>query len=131
MLESEPQCPPGMVQWPTGDTVADRWHKAPDVQARKAILSRSRRHPVCAGLPTGPEAAAQRDQPVTARPLRGPATSRARSAPLTGLPVPYELPSGTRRRRPWETRGHGKDLAMCPRPVRQHVCRPGRLGHRD
>lgn len=24
-----------------------------------------------------------------------------------------------------------RHLAMCPRPVRQHVCRPGRLGHRD
>lgn len=37
-LEAEPQRPPGMVQRPTGETVADRWAKAPDVQARKEIL---------------------------------------------------------------------------------------------
>ncbi|MER5178130.1 recombinase family protein [Streptomyces sp. NPDC002896] len=37
-LELEPHRPAGMVQRPTGETVADRWHKAPDVQARKEIL---------------------------------------------------------------------------------------------
>ncbi|MFF3380512.1 zinc ribbon domain-containing protein [Streptomyces sp. NPDC002680] len=37
-LELEPQRPPGMVQRPTGQTVADRWRAAPDVQARKEIL---------------------------------------------------------------------------------------------
>ncbi|MFF5718965.1 recombinase family protein [Streptomyces buecherae] len=37
-LEREPQRVPGMVHRPTGETVADRWHKAPDVQARKEIL---------------------------------------------------------------------------------------------
>jgi hypothetical protein len=38
LLEAEPQRPPGMVQRPTGETVADRWNNAPDVQARKEIL---------------------------------------------------------------------------------------------
>nr|WSX24150.1 recombinase family protein [Streptomyces tubercidicus] len=38
VLESEPQRQPGMVQRPTGETVADRWHKALDAQARKEIL---------------------------------------------------------------------------------------------
>ncbi|MFE5734414.1 recombinase family protein [Streptomyces sp. NPDC056528] len=37
-LENEPQRPPGMVQRPTGETVEDRWMKAPDIQARKEIL---------------------------------------------------------------------------------------------
>ncbi|WP_432071872.1 recombinase family protein [Streptomyces wuyuanensis] len=37
-LESEPQRSPGIVQRPTGETVEDRWMKAPDVQARKEIL---------------------------------------------------------------------------------------------
>ncbi|GAB2966232.1 hypothetical protein GCM10023080_030210 [Streptomyces pseudoechinosporeus] len=37
-LELEPQRPPGMVQRPTGETVADRWYGAMDVQARKEIL---------------------------------------------------------------------------------------------
>ncbi|MEU8698385.1 zinc ribbon domain-containing protein [Streptomyces sp. NPDC048680] len=37
-LEAEPQQPPGMVRRPTGETVADRWFRAPDVQARKEIL---------------------------------------------------------------------------------------------
>lgn len=37
-LEAEPQRPPGMVQRPTGEMVADRWDKALDVQARKEIL---------------------------------------------------------------------------------------------
>ncbi|WP_236570146.1 hypothetical protein [Streptomyces mexicanus] len=37
-LEAEPQRAPGMVRRPTGETVADRWFGAPDVQARKEIL---------------------------------------------------------------------------------------------
>ncbi|UXY23362.1 recombinase family protein [Streptomyces cynarae] len=37
-LEAEPQRAPGMVRRPTGETVADRWFRAPDVQARKEIL---------------------------------------------------------------------------------------------
>lgn len=37
-LEAEPVRDPGMVRRPTGETVADRWEKAPDVQARKEIL---------------------------------------------------------------------------------------------
>ncbi|WP_432095605.1 recombinase family protein [Streptomyces sp. bgisy100] len=37
-LEEEPQRPAGMVRRPTGETVADRWYAAPDVQARKEIL---------------------------------------------------------------------------------------------
>ncbi|WP_328869671.1 recombinase family protein [Streptomyces sp. NBC_00287] len=37
-MEREPQRSPGMVQRPTGETVTDRWHSAPDVQARKEIL---------------------------------------------------------------------------------------------
>ncbi|MDJ1136292.1 recombinase family protein [Streptomyces iconiensis] len=37
-LEAMPRISPGMVSQPTGDTVADRWHRAPDVQARKEIL---------------------------------------------------------------------------------------------
>ncbi|MFJ4791184.1 recombinase family protein [Streptomyces sp. NPDC088794] len=37
-LELEPQRPSGMLQRPTGETVADRWYAAKDVQARKEIL---------------------------------------------------------------------------------------------
>lgn len=37
-IEAEPQCAPGMVRRPTGETVADRWFGAPDVQTRKEIL---------------------------------------------------------------------------------------------
>ncbi|MEV0373220.1 hypothetical protein AB0I10_25925 [Streptomyces sp. NPDC050636] len=37
-LEAEPRRPPGTVQRPTGETVADRWETAVDVQARKEIL---------------------------------------------------------------------------------------------
>uniref|UniRef100_A0AAU2VZN9 Recombinase family protein n=1 Tax=Streptomyces sp. NBC_00008 TaxID=2903610 RepID=A0AAU2VZN9_9ACTN len=37
-LEAEPQQAPGMVRRPTGETVVDRWFRAPDVQARKEIL---------------------------------------------------------------------------------------------
>uniref|UniRef100_A0AAU2W1C9 Uncharacterized protein n=1 Tax=Streptomyces sp. NBC_00008 TaxID=2903610 RepID=A0AAU2W1C9_9ACTN len=37
-LEAEPQQAPGMVRRPTGETVADHWFRAPDVQARKEIL---------------------------------------------------------------------------------------------
>ncbi|WP_103502283.1 recombinase family protein [Streptomyces sp. SM14] len=37
-LEAEPWRPPGMVRRPTGETVADRWFRAADVQARKEIL---------------------------------------------------------------------------------------------
>ncbi|MFC4611230.1 recombinase family protein [Streptomyces maoxianensis] len=37
-LEVEPQRAPGMVRRPTGETVADRWAKALNAQARKEIL---------------------------------------------------------------------------------------------
>uniref|UniRef100_UPI003D74A59E zinc ribbon domain-containing protein n=1 Tax=Streptomyces sp. bgisy031 TaxID=3413772 RepID=UPI003D74A59E len=37
-LQGQPSRPPGMVQRPTGETVADRWEKALDVQARKEML---------------------------------------------------------------------------------------------
>lgn len=37
-LLAEPQQPSGMVRRPTGETVADRWFRAPDVQVRKEIL---------------------------------------------------------------------------------------------
>ncbi|MCX5535106.1 recombinase family protein [Streptomyces sp. NBC_00006] len=37
-LEREPSRAPGMVQRPTGETIADRWEKALDVQARKEML---------------------------------------------------------------------------------------------
>jgi hypothetical protein len=37
-LEKEPRRAAGMVQRPTGETVADRWFNARDVQARKEIL---------------------------------------------------------------------------------------------
>ncbi|WP_261400418.1 MULTISPECIES: recombinase family protein [unclassified Streptomyces] len=37
-LEREPVREPGMVMRPTGETVEDRWFKAPDNQARKEIL---------------------------------------------------------------------------------------------
>ncbi|MGW1838792.1 recombinase family protein [Streptomyces sp. NPDC002067] len=37
-LGLEPERAPGMVRRPTGETVADRWQKAPDIQARKEIL---------------------------------------------------------------------------------------------
>lgn len=37
-LEAEPRRAPGMVRRPTGETVADRWFRAADVQARKEIL---------------------------------------------------------------------------------------------
>ncbi|MFF9730664.1 zinc ribbon domain-containing protein [Streptomyces albidoflavus] len=36
-LEAEPRRAPGMVRRPTGETVANRWFRAPDVQARKEI----------------------------------------------------------------------------------------------
>ncbi|MCA1217845.1 hypothetical protein [Streptomyces sp. 8L] len=35
--EAEPKRLPGMIQRPTGETVADRWFGVPDVQARKEI----------------------------------------------------------------------------------------------
>ncbi|GAA3857824.1 recombinase family protein [Streptomyces sedi] len=38
LLEAEPERAPGLVQRPTGETVADRWAKAADDQARKEIL---------------------------------------------------------------------------------------------
>lgn len=37
-LRLEPVRPAGMVTRPTGETVEDRWVKAPDVQAKKEIL---------------------------------------------------------------------------------------------
>ncbi|ARQ71939.1 recombinase family protein [Streptomyces marincola] len=37
-LEAEPERAPGLVQRPTGETVADRWVKAMDDQERKEIL---------------------------------------------------------------------------------------------
>ena len=37
-LAAEPVREPGMVRRPTGETVADRWAKAADIQARKEIL---------------------------------------------------------------------------------------------
>ena len=37
-LEGEPQRAPGMIRRATGETVRDRWNKAPDIQARKEIL---------------------------------------------------------------------------------------------
>ncbi|MEW1654783.1 recombinase family protein [Streptomyces sp. NPDC093707] len=37
-LEAEPRRPAGMVQRPTGETVADRWFNASDIQARKQML---------------------------------------------------------------------------------------------
>ncbi|UWM47710.1 recombinase family protein [Streptomyces carpaticus] len=37
-LQLEPHRGPGMVERPTGETVASRWNKAPDVQSRKEIL---------------------------------------------------------------------------------------------
>lgn len=37
-LEKTPQRPAGMVRRPTGETVADRWNRAPDVQTRKEML---------------------------------------------------------------------------------------------
>ncbi|WP_436982776.1 recombinase family protein [Streptomyces sp. enrichment culture] len=37
-LKAMPHISPGMVSKPTGETVRDKWRKAPDVQARKEIL---------------------------------------------------------------------------------------------
>ncbi|WP_323371398.1 recombinase family protein [Streptomyces katsurahamanus] len=64
-LEREPQRAPGMIRRPTGETVADRWRNAPDVQARKEILMDFRvrvtlfpvSHPVrhVAGVMHGPD----------------------------------------------------------------------------
>ncbi|MFI1887751.1 zinc ribbon domain-containing protein [Streptomyces jumonjinensis] len=64
-LEREPQRAPGMIRRPTGETVADRWRNAPDVQARKEILMDYRvrvtlfpvSHPVrhVAGVMHGPD----------------------------------------------------------------------------